>query len=348
MASSTLTPEAVQDALRAVLERGDYPSMAKVRGELDTTASQQTLTGHMKVALKGLAEQMGTGLPEGLPRSVVDAAHRFYSEARDSAREELEKQRALMAEREKSLTDAVAEKSRKADALEQQVGQLQQRAQAAESEAASLAKDLEVSQEALNDSQDRNAHLTSELSDTRSQAARHVRQLRATHRKQTENLVRERQQISDARDREIERADDQQKLWAKQVDEARQEVLSAKAEHAEQIRALRDERDQAIREREENAQSLRDRDRAIEAINADLDKSQSHAADLEASIEQAQTKAASLSESLLNAQSEQNTLREKLAHATAIADERERLLNRLERARDADKEDAKRNPKSKR
>lgn len=346
MAGGRLTPEAVQDALKAVLERGEYPSMAKVRIELDTTASQQTLTGHMKVALKGLAEQMGTGLPEGLPRSVVDAAHRFYSEARDSAREELEKQRALMAEREKSLTDAVAEKSQKADALEQQVGQLQGRAQAAESEAASLAKHLKVNQAALNDSQDRNAHLTSELSDTRSQAARHVRQLRATHRKQTENMARERQEISDARDREIERADDQQKLWAKQVDEARQAALSAKAEHEGQIRALQDERDQAIRQRDENAGSLRDRDRAIEVLNADLDKSQAHAAELEVSMEQAKTKAASLSESLVSAQSEQNTLREKLARATAIAEERERLLDRLERARRADKDDAKRKPKS--
>jgi len=344
MAGGTLTPEAVQDALKAVLERGEYPSMAKVRIELDTTASQQTLTGHMKVALKGLAEQMGTGLPEGLPRSVVDAAHRFYSEARDSAREELEKQRGLMAEREKALTHEVAEKSQKANALEQQVGQLQGRAQAAETQVASLVKDLENSQGALNDSQDRNARLTSELSETRSQTARHIRQLRATHRKQTENLAREHQEMSEARDREIERADDQQKLWAKQVDETRQAALAAKVEHEEQMRVLQDERKQMTRQRDENAQSLRDRDRAIEHINAELDKSRAQASSLQASLQQSKTKAETLSGNLADAQSEQNALRENLASATAIAEERERLLVRLERARRTFKDRTKKRP----
>ena len=89
-----LTPESLHDALRAILARGEYPSMAKVREELGTTASQQTLTKHMKKAWQGLADQMGSGLPEGLPRVVVDAAHRFYEEARGYANAELERQKA--------------------------------------------------------------------------------------------------------------------------------------------------------------------------------------------------------------------------------------------------------------
>lgn len=331
MSDSKLTTEAVQDALKAVLERSEYPSMAKIRAELDTTASQQTLSRHMKAALKGVAEQMGTGLPQGLPRSVVDAAHRFYNEARDSARQDLKKQRAIMAEREKMLTVQLADANQKAASLEQYVGELQQHVQTAEDQSAALSEQLTEKDASLNDSQSRIKALSDELADTRDHASRQLRQLRAEGRRQAENLVRERDQMEAARDREIERSDEQQRAWAAQIDQARQETRAAHTEHAKQMKVISEERNQAITQRDNKAQALRENERKIERLTIELDTSDKRASAAEATVEKHAETERSLYERFESIQAEHNAMRETLVSVRAVSDERGRLLEQSQR-----------------
>ena len=336
MATTTeLSPESLHDALRAILARGEYPSMAKVRVELGTTASQQTLTRHMKSAWQGLADQMGSGLPEGLPRVVVDAAHRFYEEARGYANEELERQKADMQEREKALKLELEQTRERISVLDDQVGHLQERAETAEAEGQRLGEALDDSQQAHNAAEQRAQSLDEQLSDERARAAEQRKQLIAEHERQLAASEKERARCQTGWDREIERSDSQQKAWAKQVDDARQELRTAQSKHdaaEKQLREALSRSDEALQKANDRAnRQTADIERLTdECATARVQRDEAHRkASEEAQEHKSQVR--SLEAELANARSEQSSLQQALSEARGIAEERKEQLVTLQR-----------------
>ena len=336
MATTTeLSPESLHDALRAILARGEYPSMAKVRVELGTTASQQTLTRHMKTAWQGLADQMGSGLPEGLPRVVVDAAHRFYDEARGYANEELERQKTQMQEREAALQSELEQARTRIGVLDGQVGHLQERSETAEAEGQRLGEALNDSQQAHSAAEQHAQKLDEQLSDERTHAAEQRKQLVAEHERQLAASEKERARCQAGWDREIERSDSQQKAWAKQVDDARQELRTAQSKHdaaEKQLRNAVSASDQALHRANERESVLKSDIQRLSdecaMAKAQRDEAQRGAA---AEAQEHKTQVQSLEAELANARSEQSSLQQALSEARGIAEERKEQLSTLQR-----------------
>lgn len=336
MAINDLTPEALHDALKTVLERGEYPSMAKVRSELATTASQQTLARHMKAAWQGLAEQMGTGLPDGLPRTVVDAAHRFYREAHDYARAELDRQREAMREREQTLESQVEESRQRIATLEHQLGHLQQRAEQAESEVRQVTEAHDASLAALQDVRDRLAAQTADADATRRRTAQQLRQLRSEHRQRLAERRRERNHFEAAWNREIERGDSQQRAWAQQIDQARQEVKSIREQGQAREGVLRGELTKAQETSEQQAQTILVKDEHLRVLMADMEAAAVRQVQAEQKVCEHERTVESLTAALDQARLDNDSLREQLARVAAIAEERQRVLATFERPQTKD------------
>ena len=335
MATTTeLSSESLHDALRAILARGEYPSMAKVRVELGTTASQQTLTRHMKAAWQGLADQMGSGLPEGLPRVVVDAAHRFYEEARGYANAELERQKADMQERENALKSELEQARARISMLDEQVGHRQQRSEAAEAEGQRLGEALDDSQQAYSAAEQRARKLDEQLSDERARAAEQRKQLVAEHERQLAASEKERARCQAGWDREIERSDSQQKAWAKQVDDARQELRTVQSKHDAAEKQLRDAlsaSDGALQRANEREGVLKAEIQRLSAECATTRQERDEAR-REASEERKEhkTQVRSIEADLASSRQEQSSLQQSLHEARAIAEERQQHLAALQ------------------
>ncbi|MES1942409.1 cointegrate resolution protein T [Salinisphaera sp. T5B8] len=326
MATAELTPESLHDALRAILARGEYPSMAKVRVELGTTASQQTLTRHMKKAWQGLADQMGSGLPEGLPRVVVDAAHRFYEEARGYANEELERAKAQMQARETALKGELEESRTRIGVLEGQIEHLQQRAESAEAECKRLDAALHDSQKDQQAATARADKLDETLSDERTRNAEQRAQLIAEHERHLETAEKERARCEAGWQREIERSDSQQKAWARQIDDARQELREAQAKHDAEQKRIREELTETRETLQQRQEHIAAQQVEIQRLTDDRDRAVLVRDEMTTEIardrEAHEQRVHSLSDNLAAARSDNDSLRENLTRATTLAEER--------------------------
>lgn len=336
MTTHTLSPEALHDALKAILERGEYPSMAKVRTELATTVSQQTLSQHMKRAWQDLADQMGTGLPEGLPQTVVDAAHRFYAEAHAFARAELDRQRETMEQREAALNRHAEKLRQRAATLEDQLGHVQQRAEQAETALQRTTQERDRGQQALEDTADKLAANEAETEALRLRTAQQLRRLRSDHRYRLADLAHERDHFKAAWQQEIDRGESQQRMWAQQIDRARQTAQAAEQQAKAREKALRDELTRAQETTRQHAQALHDKDVQLHELSISAETLKAKLTEAERQVSEGERFAASASEDRDAAladnaklRQENTALRDQTSRLTAIADERKNLLDAL-------------------
>lgn len=276
---SDLSEEIVFDALLSVLQRGEYPSQASIRKELDTTASAQTLSGLTKLAYQRLG---GESQPDGrsrIPHYVTQAVGRLH---RDIAEQEtmLASERVTEAEGQTKETQLKLDQARREhQETKEQMAYLRQ-----EYDTLNEAHDQQVDrsrqlEDRLESAMGHNADLENRLITSRRDAARLIRQSRATAQGQIKALCDERGQLREELTWLKKYSEEERDRMLREVDSERQAHLrttsalaseqKAHAETHEQRREIESDHERTIagmraRQGETDAELARLRDKAQE------------------------------------------------------------------------------------
>ncbi|MDA3922636.1 MAG: DNA-binding protein [Salinisphaera sp.] len=343
MTRTNLDPQQAVDAMRDIMASGAYPSMNKVRTALDTTASQQTLSGVMHSAWKLIADQLGTGVPEGLPPLVADAARRIYDEVRDVAREDLEAHKAEVAEREALLNALLITATEVLETAQSQIGYLHDRIEVAKSENQSLVEQRDECAAERSQAESRNKDLDNELRTARAEMAAVLRRLRHDQRHAIAARDAEVAQHKTAVVVEQRRAEEQQQWWAQRVDEARQATLSAEKTAEEKEAALVAKLDATSSQLVDMRDAWNEQRRENTGLVAANQALQAHETQLTAELghmrQQADTLRSERDDLRATANQENNQARQELARAASQASERLRTIQTLEAWRAVPMED---------
>jgi len=249
-----ITQAQVNQAADALLQRGERPTIEKVRANLGT-GSPNTLMRMLEVWWAGLAERLAAqaraNLP-GIPEVVQRAMMTVWSEAVVSSRRDAESN---LAERERQLADSKAEASR-------QVEQARLVSETKQRELAQALDDLGQIEEALAHER----HRSTELQEFLSGAIRSQRELQAT----IEALRRSAEDTQRQYRSDLDRASAAEKRWLQEVDRAREEAKTAlrdaKSTHAE----LSKERQQRLKLGEQLVADKREFKQTITALERKL------------------------------------------------------------------------------
>jgi chromosome segregation ATPase len=227
--ATKLSVDAVYDAFKVLLERGEYPSRTKLRAAIGTTASEQTLQKRIAEVYARVAAEMGGELPAGLPRYAVEAAQRLYDEIRGDAQKEIDQAKAQHQTRESELSSRLDQANAERSALHEQLAYLQERLEQASGQINTLTSDLQTSREtrdALSDERDR---LATANTQSRREAARAVRSSRSAHRKALASAADREQALARQLETAQVRAESERDRLMQELDRARQETEREKA-----------------------------------------------------------------------------------------------------------------------
>jgi len=203
-----ITQDRVNQAADALLQRGERPTIEKVRGELGT-GSPNTLIRMLEVwwadLAKRLAAQARADLP-GIPDSVQRTMMALWSQAVVSSRQEAD---ARLAEQER----LAAERVQTAEA--QQAESLRMAAQ--------VQRDQQVTAEALANERQRTEELQAALSD----ALRSLNEAHATAESQRRSGEEERVRLR----ADLKRSVTTEERWLRELDRAREEAKAVAGEN---------------------------------------------------------------------------------------------------------------------
>ncbi|MBO9471046.1 DNA-binding protein [Endozoicomonas sp. G2_2] len=329
MTRTTLTDDGVFEAMRGLLVEGEYPSLARVRSVLGTTASQQTLQRRIHEQWAVIGKQLDTGQPLDLPDPVVAAARTMWRHAGEHAKANLEKERELLQAREQEFQDKLTEAQTKATTAVEQTQRLDILLDKTQGTLDETKEELAKAQAQAHHLDQQREELGQQLKNDRKQAAAQLRHVRHTSRTQIAQVEAERERLTEALRLSQERMESQQAAWAKQIDEARQAEMAARAE-------TQTVRDKAAAELERVATArdrAEERARALGGENQGLQKALTVAEQdrtrLHESLENVQSK---LDASATREQELERSLASQVAEAgkaQALADERQSTISML-------------------
>lgn len=266
-----LNEDAVFEAMRALLARGEYPSQARVRDELGSTASAQTIGRFVGEAYKRLAGDH-TGDKQRLPHYVTQAATRLHREIQQQesqlAHEAIEESQAI-AERYKLDLESAR---REHDETREQMSYLRQQFEALADEKDSLAAERDRLSDRVDDltaaaaaDQDRIGRLETRIAESRREAAQVIRAARATHRQEMSDRDRQIKQLENELAWLKSYSEEERNRLSLEIDRERQAIKAVEAREA----AMARERDDARREIDETTKQWSDRYVALEQHVAD-------------------------------------------------------------------------------
>lgn len=331
-----LNEDAVLAAMQSVLSRGEYPSQARVRDELGSTASAQTI-GRMVAA--GYKRLSGGAAPDGaasLPPYVIQAATRLHHEISEQetsqARQAIEAAEAKAAEQQLALTQA-----RQAhDETREQMAYLRQAHDAAIEQRDALAENLEAQRTASVADRQRIADLEDRLTVTRRDAAQTLRRVRATHRQQLEAQTQASADLASELDWIKRYSEDERDRLAGEIDRERQALKAAEAQDKERGREIQVQRathEQAEQAWADQRRELEQRLTASEAAVRDAQQSLTvcvrESERLQTELEALRAEGSRYQQALSETQAELVTVCRSRDVAQALAEERRDQLKRL-------------------
>lgn len=348
MTRTELTDDAVLAAMQQILVNGEYPSLARVRAVLDSTASQQTLQRRMHEQWTVIGRQLATGQPLDLPDRVAHAARAMWREASDAAHDNLQRERHEHEKRDRERQHELVEACGKLEGALDNAAQLDALLDQKQAKLAETQEELASTQERLRELEQRYGELEAKSKTDRKQAADQLRHVRHTGRTQIAQAQAERERLTEALRLSQERMESQQVAWAKQIEEARQGESAARAE----TQAVRDKATAEIQSVMNARDTALERAQAVSNENQGLQKSLSTAENerdrVTGSLEKTQSRLDAMDS---HAQDLERSLAERVAEtgiAQALADERQTTISMLtEELRLAREAPRKRTPRKK-
>lgn len=308
-----LDEEIVFAAMKAVLARGEYPSQARVRAELGSTASVQTI-GRMVTAgykrLGGAADDLAS---DETPSYVMHAAKRMYAEIHEQAQSDaqvaIDDAQTLAAKRQQSLDQVKAD----LETTGEQMAYLRQQHDDALSELEDLRQRVTDLSASLATANERNEKLEERFGESRRSAAGTVRSARASARQRESALNDELTEARKERDWLRDYSESERDRLLREIDQLRMSYrdiagkleIEQKAHNATKdalgdmtkaqeqseaalkmqreqagtrIETLEREIDRFERARQDDHDALSSRERELEQCRADCAEHQQHAA----------------------------------------------------------------------
>ncbi len=292
---SELTEEIVFDALLSVLQRGEYPSQASIRNELDTTASAQTLSGLTKLAYQRLG---GESQPDGRPRIphyVTQAVGRLH---RDIAEQEtmLASERVTEAEGQTQERQLQLDHARREhQETKEQMAYLRQEYDTLNEANDQVADRCRQLEERLESALGHNADLDNRLSTSRRDAARSIRQSRANAQGQIKALCDERGQLREELTWLKKYSEEERDRMLREVDSERQAHSKTKSALASEQKAHAETHELRREAESVHERTIADMKSQLSQIDTELTKFRDKAQDDERQIVQLQESANRLS-----------------------------------------------------
>lgn len=331
-----LNEDAVLAAMQSVLARGEYPSQARVRDELGSTASAQTIGRMVSAGYKRLAGVAATDGSAHLPPYVIQAASRLHREISDQetsqAMQAIEAAEAKAAEQQLALTQA-----RQAhDETREQMAYLRQAHDAAIEQRDALTETVEAQRTASVTDRERIADLEDALTVTRRDAAHTLRRVRATHRQQIAAQTQANTDLASELDWIKRYSEDERNRLAAEIDRERQALKAAEAQDKErgrEIQAQRATHEQAEHswadQRRELEQRLIASESALRDAQQSLAVSARESERLQTELEAVRADCSRYQQALSETQAELVTVCRSHDVAQALAEERRDQLKRL-------------------
>jgi chromosome segregation ATPase len=283
----------------------------------------------MREAWQGLAAQIGSGIPEGLPTVVVEAAHRFYGETKAYAREELAQYQAAAETREQHLKEALAQAQEDAAAAAAHLDHLQERVDAGVRDIAQLTEERDRLDKARAQAESQVRQRDTALDKSRADRAATLRRLRRAYRQTLAARDSEIARLKTAWATEIRRVDEQQLWWARQVDDTRQAAKAAAEKAQARETALSQQLESVQTRAVEQQKALSTLHGENRLIASDNQTQKQKIADLEAETGHQQVELASVRNERSIVEKKTNALRQKLVGMTARAEDLRKINKKL-------------------